>query len=86
MTSTNVTNFRKNIYELLKQAVKYSEPIKVSTKDGNAVILAEEEYNNLIETLYVETVPGLKEKILEGGSEPFGECISIDEVDLWIMK
>ena len=41
MTNINVTNFRKNIYELLEQTIKYNEPINVSTKNGNAVILSE---------------------------------------------
>ena len=37
MTNTNITNFRKNIYELLKQTIDFNEPVNISTKDGNAV-------------------------------------------------
>ena len=82
MTNTNITNFRKDIYELLEQAIKYNETINVSTKNGNAIILSEEDYNNLIETLYISSVPGLKEEIKEGLKEPLEECIAEDEVDL----
>ena len=39
MTNTNITNFRKKIYELLEQTIKYNEPINISTKNGNAVVL-----------------------------------------------
>ena len=81
MTNINVTNFRKDIYELLEQAIKYNEPINISTKNGNAIVLSEEDYNSLIETLYIESVPGLKEKILEGGNTPLEECLTEEEVE-----
>lgn len=80
MTNTNITNFRKNIYELLEQTIKYNEPINVSTKSGNAIILSEEDYNNLMETLYISSIPGLKEDIVEGLNEPIEDCIDEDEV------
>ena len=36
MTNTNATNFRKNIFEYLNQAVEYNDVINVTTKNGNA--------------------------------------------------
>ena len=48
MTNINITNFRKDIYKLLENAIKYNEPINISTKNGNAVVLSEEDYKNLI--------------------------------------
>lgn len=51
MINTNVTNFRKQIFELIDQTVKYNEPINISTKSGNAVLISEEDYNNLVETM-----------------------------------
>ena len=62
MLNTNITNFRKNIFGLLEQTIKYNEPMNVSTKDGNAVILSEEDYNGLMETLYLSSIPGMKER------------------------
>ena len=41
MLNTNITNFRKNIFSLLEQTIKYNEPVNISTKDGNAVIISE---------------------------------------------
>ena len=81
MTNINVTNFRKNIYELLEQAIKYNEPINISTKNGNAVVLSEEDYNNLIETLYISSIPGLKDDIIEGMKENIEDCVDEDEVE-----
>ncbi len=82
MTNINVTNFRKNIYELLDQTIKYNEPINISTKNGNAILISEEDYNNLMETLYISSIPGLKEDIIKGMKEDIDECISEEEVDL----
>lgn len=80
MINTNITNFRKNIFEMLGQTIKWGEPLNISTKDGNAVILSEEEYNSLIETAYVNSNPVLKEKIVQGLATPLEDCISQDEV------
>ena len=81
MTNINVTNFRKDIYELLDQTIKYNEPINISTKNGNAVVLSEEDYNNLMETLYISSISGLKEDIIEGMKEPVEEYVDEDEVE-----
>ncbi|WP_249961511.1 type II toxin-antitoxin system Phd/YefM family antitoxin [Histophilus somni] len=76
MLNTNITNFRKNIFSLLEQTIKYNEPVNVSTKDGNAVIISEEDYNDLMETLYLSSIPTMKENIIEGLQTPLDECLS----------
>ena len=81
MTNVNVTNFRKDIYELLDQTIKYNEPINISTKNGNAIVLSEEDYNNIMETLYISSIPGLKEDIIKGLKEPIHECVDEKEVE-----
>lgn len=81
MLNMNITNFRKNVFGVLEQTIKYSEPVNVSTKAGNAVIISEEEYNSLIETLYLTNVPGMKETITEGMKTPLSECLPESEVE-----
>ncbi|HBT95004.1 MAG TPA: prevent-host-death protein [Coriobacteriia bacterium] len=81
MTTVNVTNFRKNIFALLEQTVKYNEPVNISTKDGTAVVLSEEDYNGMMETIYLSSVPQVKNQILSGMNESLSEAISEDEVD-----
>lgn len=81
MTNINITSFRKDIYRLLENTIKYNEPINVSTKNGNAVILSEEDYNSLIETLYIESVPELKKEILKRKNDNDEEFVNEDEVD-----
>ena len=80
MTNTNATILRKNLFSMLRNAIKYNEIINVNTRDGNAVILSEEEYNGLIATLEINTNPTLREKILAAREEPIEECIQLDEV------
>lgn len=80
MFNMNITNFRKQIFNVLEQTIKYNEPVNISTKDGNAVILSEEDYNGLMETLYLSSVPNMKEHIIEGMNTPISECVPEDEV------
>lgn len=81
MTNINITNFRKDIYELLEQTIKYNEPLNISTKNGNAIVLSEEDYNNLIETLYISSIPGLKDDIKKGLEEELTDCVDENEVE-----
>jgi PHD/YefM family antitoxin component YafN of YafNO toxin-antitoxin module len=80
MLNTNITNFRKNIFGMLEQTIKYNEPVNISTKDGNAVIISEEDYNGLMETIYLSSIPNMKERITEGMNTPISECIPENEV------
>lgn len=81
MTNTNITNFRKDIYNLLEQTIKYNEPINISTKNGNAVILSEEDYNSIMETLYIMSVPNLKDEIIKRANDKNEEFVNESEVD-----
>lgn len=81
MINTNATNFRRNMFEILEQTIKFNEPVNVSTKNGNAVIISEDDYNGLIETLYLSSNPVMKEKIVNGLNTPIEDCLSEDEVD-----
>ena len=80
MLNTNATNFRKNIFSLLEQTIKFNEPINVNTKNGNAILISEEDYNNLMATLEIYNNPKLHEKILKGLETPVEECLSEDEI------
>lgn len=81
MTNTNITNFRKSIYKMLEDAIKYNEPINISTKNGNAVVLSEEDYNNLMETLYISSIPGLKEEIISRANSTEKDFVDENEVE-----
>jgi PHD/YefM family antitoxin component YafN of YafNO toxin-antitoxin module len=80
MLNTNITAFRKDVYKIIAQTIKYNEPVNISTKDGNAVILSESEYNSLIETLYLSD-PTMKAKLIDGMNTPLEDCVAESEVE-----
>lgn len=81
MTNTNITNFRNNVFEYINQAIEFNDVINVNTKNGNAIILSEADYNGLMETLYLSTDPKVKKEILEGASTPIEDCVAAEDVD-----
>ena len=81
MINTTISNFRKGISQFLKQTIHSGEPIHISTKDGNVVILSEEDYNSLIETLYLTNSEEMKKKLIDGKNTSLANCVAEDEVD-----
>ena len=81
MTTTTITNFRQNLFEYVKSAIEYNDIIDITTKDGNAVVLSKEEYNGLIETLYLLSHPKTAEEILTSKNEPAEEFTSLEDID-----
>ncbi len=78
MTNTNATNLRKNLFTYLDSAIDYNDIINVNTKKGNAIIMSETEYNGLLETLYLLSVPGMKEKLQEGLNTNPEDCVDFE--------
>lgn len=81
MTTTTITNFRQNLFEYVKSAIEYNDVIDVTTKDGNAVVMSKEEYNGLMETLYLLSHPKTAEEILTSKSAPAEEFTSLEDID-----
>lgn len=74
MTNVNITNLRKNLFDYINQAIEYNDVINVNTREGNAVIISEEEYNSMMETLYLTSIPGVKERLEEGLNAKPEDC------------
>jgi antitoxin YefM len=68
MTVT-ATEARQQFYQLLRKSVKGHVPVKVSSKDGDAVILSEEDYEGLLETLELLSLPGMRKSIREAKAD-----------------
>ncbi len=81
MTATTVTNFRKNLFSYVSNAIRYNDPVQVTTKEGNAVLLSEEEYNGMLATLELMSVPGMVERINTAAAEPDSECVPLEDVE-----
>lgn len=73
MTTLTVSEARANLYRLIDQAAESHQPIYIAGKRTNAVLLSAEDWQSIQETLYLLSVPGMRESIKEGMSEPLGE-------------
>lgn len=80
MTTITATNLRKNIFELLSNTAKYNEILNVTTKDGSVVIMSEDDYQGLMETVYLYNQPKITNEILKAKAEPLENCVFEDEV------
>ncbi|HGY5548812.1 MAG TPA: type II toxin-antitoxin system Phd/YefM family antitoxin [Prochlorococcus sp.] len=69
MTTLNVTEARANLYKLIDDTSVSHEPVVITGKRGNAVLLAEDDWNAINATLHLLSVPGMRESILEGMQE-----------------
>lgn len=79
MTNLSVTEARSRLYQLLDEVSQNSEPILITGKRSNAVLLSEEDWRAVQETLYLLSIPGMRESILEGRDAPEEELS--DELD-----
>ncbi|MCM1210674.1 MAG: type II toxin-antitoxin system Phd/YefM family antitoxin [Blautia sp.] len=82
MSAISVTKARENIYQLLADVNYNSEPVTITNSRGkNGVLIGEDDWNAIQETLYLNSMPGLAESIIVGGNTPFEECLSESEVE-----
>ena len=65
---------RKNIYQLIQSLEAEHEPVLIKNKDKSAVMLSESDWNAIQETLYLMSIPGMKESIVEGMNTPLSKC------------
>ncbi|MGH8785674.1 MAG: type II toxin-antitoxin system Phd/YefM family antitoxin [Cupriavidus necator] len=79
MTTLTASEARANLYRLIDQVAESHEPIHISGKRGGAVIVSEEDWKAIQETLFLLSVPGMRESIKEGMAEPLTE--SAKELD-----
>ena len=74
MTTFNATEARSRLYKLIDETSQTHKPIVITGKRNNAVLLAEEDWNAINETLYLVSIPGLRESIIEGMKTGIEEC------------
>ncbi len=80
MKTVSVTNARQNIFSIIEQTIVNSEPIQITSKKGDVVMLSLEDWSALQETLHLLSVPGMRESIIEGDKEPIEDCKSLEDI------
>jgi len=82
MTAISATKARENIYQLISDVNANCQPITITNNKGrNAVLIGEDDWRAIEETLFLTSIPGMAESIIKGGSTPLEECLSEDEVE-----
>ena len=74
MTTLTASKARAKLYKLLDQAADSHEPIQITGKRANAVLVSEDDWRSIQETLYLLSIPGMRESIRKGMKEPVGKC------------
>ena len=74
MPIITATEARSKLYRLIDQTIDTNEPIVITGKRGNAVLISEEDWRSIQETLYLLNIPGMRESIREGLSTPIEAC------------
>jgi len=75
MITLNATEARSKLYSLIDEAATTHRPLVITGKRANAVLVSEEDWNAISETLYLLSAPGMRESIMEGMNEPLSECM-----------
>lgn len=74
MTTINVTEARAKLYNLIDETHRTHQPIVITGKRGNAILLSENDWASINETLFLLSVPGMRESIREGIDTDLKDC------------
>ncbi len=74
MKTITASAARAKLYRLLEEAAVASEPVQITGKRANAVLVSEDDWRAIQETLYLLSIPGMRESIRQGLETPIEEC------------
>ena len=74
MQTLTASEARANLYRLIDQAAESHEPVIITGKRSNAVLVSAEDWSAIQETLYLLSVPGMRESIIEGMATGANDC------------
>ena len=75
MKTMTASEARANLYRLLDEVAVASEPIAITGKRANAVLISADDWRSIQETLYLLSIPGMRKSIREGLTTPIDECM-----------
>jgi prevent-host-death family protein len=74
MPTLTATEARSKLYRLIDEAASSHEPIIIKGKRSNAVLISEDDWRSIQETIYLLNIPGMRESIREGLATPIEKC------------
>lgn len=81
MDAINITSARKDLYNLVAGVNVSHRPVTITSKTGNAVLISDEDWKDIEETLYLLGVPGLAQSIRAAAAEPLEEGTAMEDID-----
>ncbi|NJN74419.1 MAG: type II toxin-antitoxin system Phd/YefM family antitoxin [Limnothrix sp. RL_2_0] len=81
MDLLTVREARDKLYRLIDEIAEHHKPVVISGKRNNAVLVAQEDWDAIQETLYLVSIPGMKKSIQEAAAEPVEECVALEDLD-----
>ena len=80
MTNVTATEARKELFNLIRRALNAHDPVRIQHREGGVVLMSEEDYEGLIETLDLLSVDGMRESLAEAEADiAAGRTVSIEE-------
>lgn len=80
MRTITATSARAKFFGLIDEAAEAHEPILITAKRNNAVLISEEDWRSIEETLYLSSIPGMVESIREASNTPEDEWLTHDDI------
>lgn len=81
MNAMTATKARANLFKIMALVNDTAQPLTLTNAKGkNAVLIGEDDWNAIQETIYLNSVPGMAESLRNGMNTPLAECLSEDEV------
>jgi len=74
MKTVTASKARANLYRLIEEASQSSEPVQITGRIANAVLVSEQDWRAIQETMYLLSIPGMRESIRQGMDTPLEEC------------
>ena len=81
MYTITASEARANIFRLMDEVAQTHQPVTITGRRTNAVLISEEDWRSIQETIYLSSIPGMVESIKEGINTPIEECIDADKIE-----
>jgi len=75
MSHITATIAQKNFTTILESVIRQGDTISIATDDGAAMLVSQDDWYGMLETLYLQSIPGMKESIMEGKATSLDECL-----------
>lgn len=80
MTDVTATEARKDLFNLIRRALKAHDPVRIQHREGGVVLMSEEDYEGLIETIELLSIDGMRESLAEAEADvAAGRTLSLEE-------